>query len=38
MRQAELEFLGIIKKPNDPNDVNSEEYKLRMNREEIKKK
>lgn len=38
MRQQELEFLGIIKKPNDPNDPNSDEYKLRVNREEVKKK
>ena len=28
MRDAEMEFLGIIKKPQDINDKNSELYKM----------
>jgi len=27
MRQKELEFLGILKKPSDPNDPSSEEFR-----------
>jgi len=33
MREEELLFLGILKKPQDPNDPNSALYKMNKNRE-----
>lgn len=36
LREQELMFLGIIKKPQDPNDPNSALYKMNKHREKMR--
>ena len=38
MRDEELEFLGIVKKPQNPNDPNSDIYKMNKHREEMRER
>ena len=36
VREEELMFLGILKKPQDPNDPNSAIYKMNKHREKVR--
>lgn len=36
MREEELLFLGILKKPQNPNDPNTALYKMNKNRERVR--
>ena len=36
IREAELEFLGITKKPQNPNDPNTAKYKMLKHREKMR--
>jgi hypothetical protein len=36
LREQELVFLGILKKPQNPNDPNSEVYKMNKHRENMR--
>jgi len=38
MRDEELEFLGIVKKPQNPNDPKSDLYRMNKHREEMREK
>lgn len=36
VREAELMFLGILKKPQNPNDPSTAVYKMNKNREKVR--